>query len=263
MKKLIALCLALALLYAVPASAAQWAEGCSPAQPYPDVPPQDLSKTIGYMLFYPSNGMDVVGGCRMLRIILPRTDVKAGHGSVKLTCVEDGTTWTAVFNDTDYVSQRDMDEDELNYVIWGSGTCFEIMLPVSLSQNCNYTVEMDADCIISTDNAVSNPVRGADKWHFSTESDYGIWDMEYVRANAKGGYDVAIRNPVEGDEIHLTVALGGEAVQAVLKSLADVEFDEVVITQSGEVTGHVTGPNASWRAIFYDANGQVIDAVET
>lgn len=263
MKKLIGICLAVALLYAVPALAAQWPEGCSPAKPYAGVPEADFTKTIGYMLTYPKDGVEIAGGCRKLRIMLPRTDVKAGQGSVTLTCVDDGKAWTIGFDDAGYITQRDMDEAELNSLMWGSGTCFEITLPVSLGKNRHYTVAMEADCIISNDNAVSNAARTGEQWDFTTDDAYGIWDMEYVREKADGSYEGEIISPVAGDEIRMNVALGGGIEKAVLQALSDVEFDVMEITQSGEASGRVTGPNASWRAIFYDSNGQIVDAVQS
>ena len=260
MKKLIALCLALALLYAVPAFAAEWKEGRSPAQPFPGKPAADLSQSLGYIMYYPQRGLDTAGGCRKLRVWLPRTDVKAGHGAITLTCVDDSSTWTVDFNDTDYVILRDMDEDELNYLSWGSGVCFEVTLPISLSQNCDYTVSMAADCIISNDNAVSNPLV---EWSFSTDGMYGIWDMEYIRPKSDGSYEGEIVTPAQGDEVRMNVALGGEVTRVVLQPINDdVEFDEAIINESGEATGRVTGPNPSWYVVFYNASNQVVDAVQ-
>ena len=264
MKKLIALCVAVALLNVAPALAAEWKDGRSPEQPFPGKPAADFTRSVGYIMVYPHSAVATEGGCRRLRIWLPRMDVKAGHGSVIVKCVDDGTTWTIACNDSEYVQQRDMDEEELNYLSWGSGTCFEITLPVSLSQYCDYTVEMEADCIISNDNAVSNPARGPEKWSFATDAAYGMWDMQYVREKADGSYEEGIMSPTAGDEIRMNIALGGGVAKAVLQPVSGVEFDESEreIRQSGAATGYVTASNPTWRVIFYDANDEIVDAVQ-
>ena len=265
MKKLIAVCLTLALLYAVPALAAEWTEGRSPEKPFLGKQAADFTQTIGYMMYYPQErlGIEAVeGGLRKLRIWFPRMDVKAGHGSVTVTRVDDGATWTIACNDKDYVTQRDMNEEELYYLMWGSGTCFEITLPVSVSYDCVYTVAMDADCVIDNDNNLSTPAQGAEKWTFRTNADYGIWDIEYVRPKSNGDYEHEIMSPSAGDEVHMNLTLGGDAALMALNVLGDIEFDKHAYSENGEIVGYVTGPNPRWQAVFKSASGDSINAVQ-
>lgn len=263
MKRLIALCLALMLLYAVPACAAQWPEGRSPSQPYAGKPEVDFSKTLGYMMFYPRTGVEVVGGLRTLFVYLPREDVKAGNGELTLRSDEDKSTWTVAFNNTDYVHQRDMIEEEMVGLLWGSGTCFEITLPVSVGLNRHYYVDLGRDCIISNDNAVSNPeLPGENSWFFSTEADFGVSEMEYRRAQSNGGYDSGIVTPKAGDEIRLDIVLGGEATTAVLYQYSGADFGVTTFTESGEVIGTVTAEDPDWGVLFFDASGNQVGVVQ-
>ena len=263
MKRLIALCLALMMLYAVPASAAQWPEGRSAAKPYEGVPEADFTKTVGYMMFYPKTGVEVVGGLRTLFVYLPREDVKAGNGELTLRSDEDRSTWSVAFSNTDYVHQRPMIEEELVGLVWGGGTCFEIALPVSVSLNRHYYVDLARDCIISNDNKVSNPeLSGDSSWHFSTEADFGVSEMEYRRALSNGGYDSGIVTPAVGDEIRLDIVLGGEATTAVLYQYSGADFGVTTFTQSGEAIGTVTAEDPDWGVLFFDASGNQVGIVQ-
>ena len=263
MKRLIALCLALMLLYAVPASAAQWPEGRSASKPYAGSPEADFTKTVGYMMFYPRTGVEVVGGLRTLFVYLPREDVKAGDGELTLRSDEDKATWTVAFSDTDHVRQRDMIEEELVGLMWGGGTCFEITLPVSVSLNRHYYVDLGRDCIISNDNTVSNPeLPGEKSWYFSTEADYGVSEMEYRRALSSGGYDSGIVAPQAGDEIRLDVVLGGEATMAVLYQYKGADFGQTTFMESGEAIGTVTAEDPDWGVLFFNASGEQVGVVQ-
>ena len=263
MKKLIAICMALMLLYAVPASAAQWPEGRSASKPYAGKPEVDFSKTVGYMMFYPRTGVEVVGGLRTLFIYLPREDVKAGDGELTLRSDEDRSTWSVAFSNTDYVRQRDMVEEELVGLMWGSGACFEITLPVSVSLNRHYYVDLGRDCIISHDGTVSNPeLPGEKSWYFSTEADFGVSEMEYRRALSNGGYDTGIVTPAVGDEIRLDVVLGGEATTAVLYQYSGADFGVTTFTEDGEAIGTVTAEDPDWGVLFFDASGNQVGVVQ-
>ena len=258
MKRLIALFVAVMLLYAVPACAAQWPEGRSASKPYAGSPEADFSKTVGYMMFYPRTGVEVVGGLRTLFVYLPREDVKAGDGELTLRSDEDRNTWTVKFSDTDYVRQRAMVEAELVGLMWGGGTCFEITLPVSVKLNRHYYVDLGRDCIISNDNTVSNPeLLGDSSWNFTTEADYGVSEMEY-----RNGQKSGIVSPSEGDEIRLDVVIGGEAAKAVLYQYSGADFGDTTFTESCEVIGRVTGEDPDWGVLFFDANGNQIGVVQ-
>ncbi len=259
MKKLIALFVALLLLYAVPASAAQWADGRSPQQPYLGVPAVDFTQTLGYMMFYPNAKMDVGTGVRTLFVYLPREDVYAGSGELTLRTQEDRDAWTIAFNDTQYVHQREMVEDELVSMQWGSGTCFEITLPVSVKIDRHYYVDLARDCIISNDNTVSNPARdGEETWSFDTKSEYGVSEMSYRRMLADGSYEEGIVNPQPGDEIRFDLVLGGEAKTAALFQLSGANFTTASYTESAEVIGSVTEDDPAWGVLFLDASGNQI-----
>ena len=258
MKRLIALFVALTLLYAVPACAAQWPEGRSAAKPYAGSPEADFTKTVGYMMFYPRTGVEVVGGLRTLFVYLPREDVKAGDGELTLRSDEDRATWTVKFSDGEYVRQRDMIEAELNGLMWGGGTCFEITLPASVKLNRHYYVDLGRDCIISNDDTVSNPeLSGESAWNFTTEADFGVSEMEYRRGSTGG-----IVTPAAGDEIRMDIVLGGEAAMAVLYQYSGADFAETTFTQSCEVTGSVTADDPDWGVLFFDASGNQVGVVQ-
>ena len=262
MKRLIALCLALMMLCAVPAMAAQWPEGRSASKPYAGSPEADFTKTVGYMMFYPRAGVEVVGGLRTLFIYLPREDVKAGDGELTLRSDEDNAKWTVAFSNADYVRQRPMAEEEMVGLMWGSGTCFEITLPVSVKLNHHYYVDLGRDCIISFDDSVSNPqLPGEKSWYFSTEADYGVSEMEYRRPQSNGGYESTV-TPSVGDEIRLDIVLGGEAAMAVLYQNNGADFGVTTFTENGEAVGSVTAEDPDWGVLFFNSSNEVIGSVQ-
>ena len=85
--RILAIVMALALLggaLASAESAATCSNGQSPQQPYKGVPPVDLTKKLGYMVLDPLNNENVSTAINSLVIYLPRTDVQAGDGSLRL-----------------------------------------------------------------------------------------------------------------------------------------------------------------------------------
>ena len=113
------------------AYAAEWPEGTSPAKPYKGVREADLDKIMGHMLEYPKVGDPAELYCDTLYIYLPREDVALGENTMKVLD-ENGEYISVSFNDADHVRLVPLDEETLSDLMWGSGVCIEILLPVSL-----------------------------------------------------------------------------------------------------------------------------------
>lgn len=260
MKKLMAICLMLMLVMAS-ASAAEWQDGLSPQKPYVNQPEVDFSKTIGHMLFHPNSLMSVAGG-KTLQIYLPREDVKAGsEGTLTLRSADRGTEWQVSFSNTEYINQRAMYEQELDGLMWGSGTCFEITLPISLRLGQTYYVDLSENCIIDEVARIGNPAfRGNEqnRWQFETIGEYGVSEMEYRRAMENGDYTHGIGKPAANDEARFDIVLGGEAKLAVLYVEHDISFEMTNFTENSEVIGTVTGEDPNWLVMFFDEEGNLL-----
>ena len=261
MKRIAALLLA-ALVLCMGAAQAEWADGTSPARPYENEPEIDLNEQIGYMMFFPRTGNAIKYACQRLYIYLPREDVKAGDGTFYLLNEEDGEVWRTEMTNAEAITQRSINEAELEGLIWGSGTCFEIKLPKTLELGKRYFVNMTRGCIVA-DNGVENvQIGGTDSWAITVEGDFGVSGMEYRRAQF-GGYEEQLLTPQAGDEIRLDVVLGGDAaVASIYRHNDSVEFEQTTFTTSCEVTGEVVSEDVSWGVMFLDAEGNVIGRVE-
>lgn len=262
MKRIIAWMLIALLLFAGTAQASEWPEGTGPSKPYDNVPELDLNETMGYMMFHPSAELPVETACQRLYIYLPREDVHAGEGTLFLC--KDGARnelWRTAMNG-ETVTQRALNEAELSGLMWGGGTCFEILLPRSLELGQTYYVNLERGCIV-TDAGVENPQIGsADAWRFTLEGEYGVSGMEYRRAKANGGYEEGLLAPEPGDEIRFDLTLGGDATTAVIYAYGDtVDFLTVMTSASGEITGTVTAEHPSWGVLFLDAEGTELNHV--
>ena len=264
MKKILALLLALTLCGA-PALAANWAEGRSPAKPYAGVPEVDLATQIGYMVFYPNDkeGYDLKNGGRTLHIYLPRDDAEAGEGRLFLA-TQDGEVWRTAMNNTESVVRREMTERELDSLLWGGGTCFEITVPKSLELGKSYFVNIEKGAIVANGGAVTNPdIGGTDSWKFDVTGDYGVSNMEYRRPVDGGKYEGEIASPVVGDEVRMDVTLAGDAKMAVLyANHGSVSFDGTMVEESGEVVGKVLADDPSFGLVFLDAEGKELLNIE-
>ena len=262
MKKAIALLLVL-LLVGV-AQAEQWPEGTSPSQPYRNVPSVDLSEQFGYLMLYPNANMSMEHFCQTLFIYTPREDVEATDATFYL-CTEDnrnGAIWSTAMNNTDVITVRPITETEQVGLMWGSGTCFEIFLPESLTLGQSYFVNMEEGCIVSTDGVKSPTIGGTDSWVFTLEGDYGISAMQYRRPQGDG-YEEGVLTPKKGDELRFDLVLGGDAVAAVVyRGNEAVDFAVTNDDQTSEVIGQVTGENPVWGVLFMDAQGNLIDRIE-
>ena len=263
MKKATVLLLALLMIVSV-AQAAEWRDGTSPSRPYSGVPEVNLSEEFGYLMFYPNMTMGTENFCHKLYVYTPREDVKASNATFYL-CSEakrNGAIWSTRMNNTNAITVRPITEAELAGLIWGGGTCFEILLPESLVLGQSYFVNMEEGCIVSSDGVKSPTIGGTDNWAFELEGDYGVSAMQYCRPQGNG-YEEGVLNPKNGDEIRFDLVLGGEAATAIVYRGNDsVDFDETTFDQSGEVIGRVTGESPVWGVLFLDAQGNQVDRVE-
>ena len=261
MKRIFALVLAVMMLCAV-AQAAEWVEGTSPSKPYPDQREVDLTETFGYMMFYPNHGLGAQNSCQKLFIYTPREDVTVGEGKLYLGELEDGLIWSTPMNDTSAVTQRPITEAELNGLLWGGGTCFEILLPKTLELGKNYVVNLELGAMKTTDGKVNNwEVGGTDMWYFTVEGDWGVSNMEYLHYEEGSEDGETVMHPTAGDTISFDLVLGGDAVRAIVYSYgedATVDFLVQVYDESGVVTGTVLAENPAWGVQFMDADNNVL-----
>ena len=260
MKRIFALVLAVMMLCAL-AQAAGWENGNSPSQPYPNLRDVDLNETFGYMMFYPNNKLNALNSCQKLFIYTPREDVTVGEGKLYLGDLDAGLVWETPMNDASAVTQRPISDEELEGLLWGGGTCFEVLLPKTLELGKNYVVNMELGALKSTDGEVDNwEVGGTDVWYFTVEGDWGVSNMEYLNANGE-----TTAHPVAGDTIQFDLVLGGDAVQAIVYTYGDtatVDFIVQVYEESGTVTGTVMTEKPAWGVQFMDAEGNVLSREE-
>ena len=261
MKRIAALLLA-ALVLCVGAAQAEWQEGTSPAKPYENMPEIDLSENLGYMMMFPRTGNAIQYACQRLYIYLPREDVKAGNGMFLLH-EGDAEIWRTAMNNTEAITQRSINEAELEGLLWGGGTCFEIALPRTLELGKTYSVNMTRGCIVAENGVENVQVGGKDSWEITVEGDFGVSGMEYRRPKLGGAYEEQLLHPQAGDEIRFDLVLGGDAVVASIYDLnGSVEFNQTTFTASGEVIGEVVLENLSWGVVFLDSQNNVVGRVE-
>ena len=165
-------------------------------------------------------------------------------------------------SNTDAVWQRDLTEDEKIGLLWGGGTCFEILLPETLELGQTYFINMERGCIVSDSGVESPEVGGTDAWRFTLEGDYGVSKMSYRRALDNGKYEEQLVNPQAGDEIRFDLTLGDAAMAVVYGNSQSVDFLQLLWTEDAEVIGTVTGPQPSWGVIFLDQQGQEMGRVQ-
>lgn len=261
MKRIIALAWLAALFLCVGAArAAEWREGLGPGQPYTNVPEIDLTERLGYMMFYPNEDMAVENVCRTLYVYLPREDVKRGEGLLRLNTEKDGAVMSIAMSDENLVRQRAMTEEELDWWLWGGGTCFEIQLPRSLDFGKTYYVTMAKGCIVTEDGVENPPISDRGAWRVALAGEYGIGGMTCRRPQTN---EESILTPRAGDEIAFDVVLGGEAASAALYSRdASVDFTVSYLETSSRVTGTCTSDSPAWGIMFFDAEGRRIHQME-
>lgn len=261
MKRIMAWLLAALMLFGGTALA-EWPEGTSASKPYDDLPEIDLNEKLGYMLFHPSAELPMTTACQRLYIYLPREDVRAGEGLIYLCTDAQRDIWSAPMN-SDVVTRRAINEAELEGLMWGGGTCFEVRLPHTLTLGETYYVNLGEGAIV-TDGGLENVQIGSTTaWRFTLEGEYGVSNMSYRRAKASGGWEDGLTDPVPGDEIRFDLTIGGDAVRAVIYGYGGtVDFLTLMCEESGEVTGTVTAENPMWGVMFLDAQGNELTRVD-
>lgn len=260
MKRIIALALALLLLTGT--ASAEWAEGMNSSKPYEGVPEVNLDEQIGYMMFYPQDGLPTVTACQRLYLYLPREDVQAGEGTLYLYNERGDEVWSTAMNDAEAVTVRSINAAELTGLLWASGTCFEVLLPRTLELGKTYYVNMARGCVVA-ENGVENAQLGGTEWAIKMDSDYGVSGLEYRRKQDDGTWEEGILHPTAGDEIRFNLVLGGDAtIAAIYKYNDSVDFLMTTFVESCEVIGEVTSDNLVWGVMFLDAWGKEIDRVE-
>lgn len=259
MKRIFIICFVMIMLCTT-ASAAVWQEGRGPEKPYSRVPEVDFNKTVGYMIMTPVKGSTVIPGTDILQIFMPRDDVQAHEGT--LTLYNKTTKAKAEIGfASEAVTARPMTEEELESLLWGCGTVFEIKLEKGLEPNCEYYVELSEGCIKSPDyEPVSQEYVGKDNWVFNTKTDNVVKNLKYYHEQDGREKTVNATNVKTGDKAKFSVVISGDAVMAAVYYTTgaiepgDYWFSEsgdsyVVFPQSGEV---------SWGVVFMNAEGGVV-----
>ena len=277
MKKLVALILVCLLCMATTAFAAEWAEGLSPAKPSNLKPAVDLNTTVGYWLPFPRSGLPAERYCDVLELYMPNPDVALGEGTATLWNA-DGEVAKVDFADPDQVEMRDLEEEELEIMHWGSGVCIEMHLPVSLAFGETYYVTMDEGTITSNGGKTkSMQIPYTDQlpleeqyWTPSVTGDFGVGGLYYSAAPAEPtdeeeeAAEPAEEAPAEpklkpakGDVVNFDVVLGGDAKTAIMYSENNsVYFETLEYTENSHVTGTVTEDDVRWGVVFVDEAGQ-------
>ncbi len=273
MKKLVALILVCLLCMATTAFAAEWAEGLSPAKPSNLKPAVDLNTTVGYWLPFPRSGLPAERYCDVLELYMPNPDVALGEGTATLWNA-DGEVAKVDFADPDQVEMRDLEEEELEIMHWGSGVCIEMHLPVSLAFGETYYVTMDEGTITSNGGKTkSMQIPYTDQlpleeqyWTPSVTGDFGVGGLYYSAAPAEptdeeeDAAEPAEEAPAEpklkpakGDVVNFDVVLGGDAKTAIMYSENNsVYFETLEYTENSHVTGTITEDDVRWGVVFVD-----------
>ena len=267
MKRITTLLLVTALCLAAACGlAASWPEGRSASQPYAGVPAVNLTQTMGYMIFYPSARMPAERFCDSLAIYFPREDLTYGTGTLRLMDGSD-VVLTIDCADERLVEIRAMTEEELGSLLWGGGMVVSFHLPISLELGKTYTVELDQGAVaVSRSRVVSPPVHS--QWKPELEGDFGVSRLYYMGGDYVDENGVLQNAPLRdwprtGDNLFLTVVLGGEAVRAVIQDDAGaLQLSQTEFTETTEIAGTVEGNIGAWRVLFYDAAGNEIGDVE-
>ncbi|NLF29243.1 MAG: hypothetical protein GX592_15230 [Clostridiales bacterium] len=253
--RILAIMMALALLGGAltsAESAATWSNGQSPQQPYKGVPPVDLTKKLGYMVLDPLNNENVDTAINSLIIYLPRTDVQAGDGALRL--YEKGVKapiQEVSFADSARVTVAPIDADTLAWLFWESGVQFTVAIDNSLDGDKTYTASLDPNCIVAPEYGVGNSeLNGAKGWTFTTKVTSGVLKLK------RSGQAI----PRVGDSVAVEVRMGEGAASAMIFSGSDaLTSEDEPLTQSGTLTGHYAkeGP-VDWGVALMDASGQFI-----
>lgn len=262
MKRIIAICLVMILMGSA-AIAAEWPEGMSANKPYTGSPEVDFNETIGYMILMPLKGSTVKAGELTLSIYMPRTDVKIGEGKLTLNCKEDRQAEEVEFNEENVVL-REMTEEELTALLWGSGVVFEIALEKPLTANRNYYVQLSEGCIASEEYEAKSPkISRNDVWYFNTNTPNYIENVKYYRMADGKEKAVSEESVKAGDMVRIKVNMGGEAVAyAICCDQGVIKPEETYFEEAGETS--IQFPNTGeviWSVVYMDAEGKHVDEV--
>ena len=260
MKKLTALILVCLLCLATVAYAAEWREGLSPQKPSTHMEEVDFKTTLGYFVMWPTPKFPALRFCDVLEMYLPRDDIELGEGKITL-CDENGEIAVMDCADPAQVELRPLEESELSDHMWGCGCCLEVHLPVSLEFDKSYYVLMDEGCLTDpVNNTKSLPLTMPAQWNPLLQDEFGIGGLYYAAPVDEGEPVVYSRTPAVGDTISFNLKLGGNAKQAVIFTENDsVYFEPYQFSESGTITGTVTGEDVGWGIIFLDGEGQQLD----
>ncbi len=233
-------------------SVAKWSNGQSPEQPYKGVPPVDMTKKLGYMVLDPLNNENVDTAINVLKIYLPRSDVKAGDGTLKL--YEAGVKEPIEeisFSDSARVTAAPIDEKTLAWLFWESGIQFTVTLNNSFDADKTYSVTLGANSIVVPEYGIGNTqLDGAKGWTFTTNAASGV-----IRRTRSGE-----ATPKVGDNETVEIKLSEGVATAMIfcENEALVTEDEP-LTQSGTLTGHYAKEGSvSWGVALMDTSGQLV-----
>ena len=277
MKKMLVICLAL-MMVCTTALAAEWLEGLSPEKPYTGKPEVNFDETIGYMMLYPVKGSTVHAGMDVLSVFLPREDVKAASGTITVYDAQSGEAMEIAVDEASVVA-RAMTETELDSLLWGSGTVFEVKLPETLEANHDYYVLMSEGWIVSEGYAAVSPaVTADDVWFFNTNVDSAVENMGYFRViretaeETMPGEEAAVEVTEEeipeeevrvGDKVRFSVAAGEQtascaifcnsgSIQPELYTFEGDQENSITFSEAGEV---------EWGILFLDADGKYVGEI--
>lgn len=262
MKKLIALIL-VCLVCLTTAYAAEWSDGLSPEQPMHNFEKVNFKNTLGYFMMWPTQKFPALRFCDVLEMYLPRNDLELGEGKITL-CDANGEIAVMDCADPAQVELRPMEESELQFPwgSWGWGSCLEVHLPVSLEfDKDDYYVLMDEGCIVDpANNTKSLSLTAPNQWNPLLQDEFGIGDLRYTKPAEEDEEPEITAAPAVGDNVRFELKLGGNAKEAVVFSENDsVYFEPFQFTESGTVTGTVTGEDVGWGIIFLDEEGKQLD----
>lgn len=256
-KNLTAVAVLLAILIAALGAAAQgaaWSNGQSPSQPYKGVPPVDLTKKLGYMVLDPLNNENAGAALTSLKIYLPRADVKAGAGTLRIR--EKGAEApleSISFADASRVTVSAIEPEALSWLYWESGVCFTVSLKTTPDADKTYAVSMDEGCIVVEGaEGIQNPALNGEKgWTFTTNADAGV--LSRLRSGSEA--------PKVGDSVAIEVKLGGSAVSAMVfcDTLA-VTSEDLPLSATGALTARYDqAGKVKWGVALMDASGTLLD----
>jgi hypothetical protein len=230
-----------------------WSNGQSAQQPFEGVSPVDLTEQLGYMVLDPLNNENVDVALDELKIYLPRTDVQAGEGLLKLYVSRAKEPLQEIaFSDEKRVAIAPIDAETLEWLCWETGSSITISLLAPLEVDKTYSVFLEEDCIVASQYGLSNAqLDGAAGWTFSTMADFGVVGRK------RSGDDA----PKAGDSAAVEVKLGTGATSAsFFCDTGDVSCDDLPLEESGVLTVRYEneGPVSWGIALIDDDSGAVV-----